>query len=80
MSVLPGVIGAVALAAVYLYSLGKAAGKKTPKPEPKPEAISEPYISWRVVMDEYGIPASVSLDMNPATEKLLATHEWVKLP
>ena len=75
-----GVFGIVGLIAAYFFSLGKAAAKKTPKPELVVRPDIQPFISWRVVLDDWGNPDTVSMDINYATEKLLRNSEWVKLP
>ena len=73
-----GFLAAAALVVAYTFSLCKASTK--PKPELVDRPDIQPFVSWRVVLDDWGNPDTVSMDINPATEKLLRNSEWVRLP
>jgi hypothetical protein len=74
------------IVATYFFFLAKMAAKEPPQPPEKPkepEPLPEPFISWRFTVEQvngYTVFSTIALDMNPTTERFLATHEWVRLP
>jgi hypothetical protein len=61
---------------IFVAALLAGAVRPLPKLEPQnmSEPNPEPFMSWRIILDEMGIPATVSIEMNAAAEAILSEN------